>query len=419
MPNEYRPRIVDSFLEKRLSSAGAILIEGSKGCGKTTTGKKFCKSFVQISDARNPGMLEIARTSPADVLEGECPRLLDEWQFAPGLWDAVRAVVDERGKTGQFILTGSSVPREDGYLHSGVSRISRVTMRPMSLFESGESNGKISLKALFDGTAKGIAVSDMTLKAVSDMIVRGGWPMAVNNNIIDGTYAIDYIDGVVNSEISRIDDVKRDPVAVRRVLLSLARNTSTMAAVTTIMKDAGGQDGSVSDKSVRTYLNILSRLFVTEDVPAWNPSMRSATAVRSSAKRQFTDPSLAAALLGTDSGRLMGDLETMGFLFESLCDRDLRIYSQPIGGTLNHYRDSNNLETDAVVHLNDGRWGAIEVKLGVSGIESGVSNLLKLKRNIDTTRMGEPSFLMVLTSTGTAHRREDGIWVVPIGCLGP
>ncbi len=419
MPGTYRPRIIDSFIERRLSSTGAVLIQGSKGCGKTTTAKRFSRSFVQISDPRNPGMLEVARTSPADLLEGECPRLIDEWQFAPVLWDAVRAVVDERGRTGQFILTGSSVPQEDGYLHSGVGRISRVLMRPMSLFESGDSGGGISLRALFDGTARGISVSELTLRDISEKIVRGGWPVAVINDIVDGTYALDYIDGVIGSDISRIDDVRRDPVAVRRVLRSLARNISTTATVATIVRDAEGQDGSVSDRTVRTYLNALSRLFITEDVPAWNPSLRSAAAVRSSDKRQFTDPSLAAALLGADGDGLMKDLNTMGFMFESLCHRDLRIYSQPLGGTVHHYRDSNNLEADAVVHLNDGRWGAVEVKLGTTGVDAGAEHLLKLREHVDTERMREPSFLMVLTSVGTARRREDGVWVVPIGCLGP
>lgn len=419
MGPEYRPRVIDSYVRKRLESSGAILIQGAKGCGKTRTASMFCKSAIQIIDTRAPGTLELARTSPRDILEGDTPRLIDEWQAAPQIWDAVRDVVDERGVTGQFILTGSSVPSDETYNHSGVGRIASVTMRPMSLFESGDSNGKVSLKDLFDGREPGLATSDDTIRDVMGMMVRGGWPFAINNGIDDGSYAEDYVNAIIDSEVSRADGVKYDSSSVRKVMRSLARNISTIVKVSTIVSDVAGDSGSVSDKTVRSYLGALAKIFVTEDIEAWNPSVRSATAIRTSAKRQFSDPSLAIATLGLDVDGLLSDLRATGFYFESLCDRDLRIYSQPIGGELFHYRDSSGLEADAVIHLKDGRWAPVEIKLGVDGIEAGAKNLLKLRDRVNTDSLGEPSFMMVLTSVGTAYRRDDGVWVVPIVCLGP
>lgn len=419
MSPEYRPRIIDSYIKSHVELSGAISIQGISGCGKTCTAERFSKSMVKVTDVNNPGIIELARTSPRDIISGEAPRLIDEWQTAPQVWDAVRNVVDERGITGQFILTSSYVLPEDAYGHAGTGRVSRAIMRPMSLFESGESNGKVSLKDLFDGRTPEYASSDLIVRDVFRAMVRGGWPAIIDDGRDDGTYARNQLERVMESWMVRADGVRRNPSLVRKVLRSLARNISTPVKISTIVADVIGDSGSISDKTVKSYLGALSKIFVTEDIEAWNPSVRSATAIRTSAKKQFSDPSLAIAAMGLDVDGLLSDLRTAGFYFESLCDRDLRIYSQPIGGELFHYRDSSGLEADAVIHLKDGRWAPVEVKLGVDGIENGARNLLRLRDRVNTEALGEPSFLMVLTSVGTAYRRDDGVWVVPITCLGP
>ncbi|MDR0523642.1 MAG: DUF4143 domain-containing protein [Candidatus Methanoplasma sp.] len=419
MPKKYVSRVIDSFIEKRLESAGAIQIEGSKGCGKTRTAEKFSKSAFYLVDPNNPGNLSMALSYPAEALKGGVPRLIDEWQLAPNLWDAVRFTVDERGEKGQFILTGSSVPRDDGYHHSGVGRISRVLMRPMSLFESGESDGSVSLGSLFRGDGITPRESGLRISDLASLVARGGWPSSVIDGRRDASYAQDYIEMVSGSEISRVDGVRRDPETAMRVIRSLARNVSSTASVETIAGDVAGDGRAVSAKTVQQYVGALARIFVSEDVPAWNASTRSKTAIRTSPKRQLADPSLAAAALGMDADGILRDFRTFGLLFESLCVRDLRVYSQPLGGKVFHYRDRYGLEADAVVSLRDGRWGAVEVKLGIDGVEAGARSLLRLSERIDHERMNPPSFLAVITGTGYAHRRGDGVLVVPIGLLGP
>jgi predicted AAA+ superfamily ATPase len=412
-------RVIDSFIKKRLGSAGAIQIEGSKGCGKTRTAKEFSNSTFYLLDPNNPGNLGMARSYPAEVLKGDVPRLIDEWQFAPILWDAVRFTVDERGKKGQFILTGSSVPREDGYHHTGTGRISRVLMRPMSLFESEESNGSVSLEALFSGNGFLPCESKLLVSDIAKLIARGGWPSSVIDGEYSSDYARDYVESAVNSEMSRADVQKRDPDTVMRVLRSVSRNISSMASTETITEDVIGDGRKISPRTVQQYIRALTRIFVVEDVPAWNASTRSRVAIRTSPKRQMADPSLAAAVLGLDAAGILKDFRTFGFLFESLCIRDIRVYSQPLGGKVYHYRDRYDLEADAVIHLTDGRWAAVEIKLGTDEADDAAEKLLKLRERIDAEKMNAPSFLMILTAAGYAYRRGDGVLVVPIGCLGP
>ncbi len=416
---QYRPRTVDSAVAKSLNTVGAVHIQGIRGCGKTTTGRQFSRSQILISDHRNPGILNMARDNPAMILEGETPRLIDEWQLAPTIWDAVRNEVDARAETGQFILTGSAVPNDDRILHSGTGRMARVMMRTMSLYESGESDGTVSLSGLFDGGTAGLGQSPLDLNDVVRLMARGGWPFTVNSNQTDGAYAAEYVKGVAESDVSRVDGVRRSPDTVMTLLRSLARNTGTMASISTLVDDIANYGGDVSDKTVISYINALARIFVVENLDSWNPHLRSKASIRSSPKRMLADPSIAIAAMNLDAEGLLDDYMYLGLLFESLCVRDLRCYAQAIGGTVRHYRDSHNLEVDCVVQLGDGRWGAVEVKLGDSGVEKGAANLKKLGRRIDDSRMRPPSFLMVLTATGMSYTRSDGIVVTPIGCLGP
>ncbi len=418
---KYIKRIADKLLRERLDASGAVLIEGPKWCGKTRTAMEASKSrlFMQDPDKRL-SYLKAADTKPSLLLKGETPRLLDEWQTAPVLWDAVRHEVDMRGETGQFILTGSAVPKDNIVQHTGAGRISRLMMRPMSLYESMESNGSVSLKDLFNGYTDMESVSELTIEQIASAIVRGGWPASVGDSEKTALrHAIDYVEAIINQDVSRIDGVEKNPARVRAVMRSLARNISTTATIKTIRNDTamGNDDGSLSDKTISLYLNTLDRIFVTENLPAWNPALRSKAAVRSSPKRQFTDPSIAAAVMRLTTERLLDDFTYFGFLFESLCDRDLRVYAEAIDGQVFHYRDSSGLEADAVVCLNDGRWAAIEVKLGSREIEEAAAHLLLLKEKVNTDRMREPSFLMILTGSEFAYRRNDGVFVVPIGCL--
>lgn len=418
MDGDYLKRVVDKYIDDRLQSVGAILIEGAKWCGKTRTAKEHAVSTLFMQNPKNTkNYLMMADTDPSILLEGDTPRLIDEWQMAPALWDAVRFEVDERSKPGQFILTGSSVPRDDEIMHSGTGRISRVLMRPMSLFESMDSNGSVSLNDMFNGKKMG-ARSDLSVKDIASLIARGGWPGSIG---MDDAVAIrnvqDYVESIVNTDVSRVDGTARDPAAVRNLLKSLSRNISSTASIPTIVKDMAGDDTTISEKTASSYISALRRIFIVEDLPAWNPSIRSKTAIRSSPKRHFVDPSIAIASLRATPKGLLNDFNTFGLLFESLCVRDLRVYSQSIDGNVFHYRDKNDLEADAVVHLNDGRWGAIEVKMGNKEIEDAAANLLKLKEKVDTGRMNEPSFLMIITAGEYAYTRDDGVSIVPIGCL--
>lgn len=412
---EYYPRIGDRVLEKKLQISGAVLIEGAKWCGKTETALQAAGSVLFIQES--PQHKEMAKMMPSLLLEGDTPRLIDEWQDAPEVWDAVRHAVDRRKQTGQFILTGSATPRDEVKSHSGIGRISRMLMRPMSLFESKESTGDVSLRALFEGKQEIGNVSTLNIPQIARIICRGGWPGAVTHPDAGGALAIDYTELIVEEDINSVDGVERNPMRVRQVLRSLARNISTLTTATTILGDVRANDITISDHTLESYLNALRRIFVVEDVPAWSPSLRSRTTIRTSHKRQLVDPSIATAIMRMDASRLLRDLETFGFLFESLCTRDLRIYTQVNDGEIFHYRDKNDLEVDLIISLHDGRWAPVEVKLGEHQIEEAAANLIKLKNKVDTSRIGEPSFMMVLTGGQYAYRRPDGICVVPLGCL--
>lgn len=364
-----------------------------------------------------PGYLALADTKPSLLLEGETPLLIDEWQMAPVLWDAVRFAVDRRMLTGQFILTGSVTPPENLLSHTGTGRIARIRMRPMSLFESGESTGKVSLKDLFNGETDISERSELTIEKISKAICRGGWPMAIKLKSQSSKVAINYIDSVINSDVQREAGFEKNPETIRLLLQSLARNISTLATSKTIMDDVAANHSSMTDKTLNIYLNILRRIFVIEDVPAWQPSLRSKTAIRSSNKRQFVDPSIATAVLRVNADGILKDFKNFGFLFESLCTRDLRVYSQGLEGDIFHYRDKSGLESDLIIRLQDGKWAAVEVKLGIRQIEEAAANLIKLRDKVNTDKMNPPSFLMVLTGGQIAYTRKDGVLVVQIGCL--
>jgi predicted AAA+ superfamily ATPase len=419
LANSYLKRIADDLLDAHLEASGAVLIEGPKWCGKTWTATEKAKStlFMQDPDHKD-AYLKAADTRPSVLLRGKTPRLLDEWQEAPVLWDAVRFAVDKRGEVGQFILTGSAVPKDNAVQHTGTGRISRMLMRTMTLYESNESNGEISLNELFDGTADGDGMSALPIEKLAFVLVRGGWPASINDK---GPVALrrvsDYVEAVINTDISRVDGVEKSPARVRALMRSLARNISTMANFSTIRNDIAGDEDTISEKTIASYVNALRRIYVVEDLPAWSPAMRSKTAIRTSPKRHFIDPSIATAVLRATSDSLLNDFNTFGLLFESLCVRDLRVYAQAMDGEVFHYRDKSGLEADAIVHLKDGRWGAIEVKMGAKEIEAAAENLKTLREKINTDKMREPSFLMVLTGTELAYRRDDGVYIVPIGCL--
>jgi len=416
----YLPRLCDVELQMALKSSGAVLIEGAKWCGKTSTATHASESVVYLQDPDHARAYQaIADTKPSLLLKGTTPRLLDEWQVAPVLWDAVRFEVDQRTEPGQFILTGSAVPMESETAHTGTGRISRIKMRTMSLFESKESNGQISLSALFDEKQENIgALSDLTIEKMAFILCRGGWPASISIEGIPACrMAIDYVEAIINQDVSRVDNVEKNPERVRLLLRSLARNISTTSTFQTIRKDMEATDIGLSDKTIQTYMNALRRIFVIEDLPAWAPSLRSKTAIRTSEKRHFVDPSIATAVLRTNPKGILADFTFFGFLFEALCTRDIRIYAQAIDGDVFHYRDKSGLEADLIVRLRDGRWAAIEVKLGTRQIEDAAKNLLTLKSKINEESMGKESFLMILTGGQYAYQRKDGIWIVPIGCL--
>ena len=416
--SNYIIRISDRLLKSLLESTGAVLVEGAKWCGKTQSSLQIANSVVYMQDPdEGPGYMALADTKPSLLLEGEMPRLLDEWQMAPVIWDAVRFAVDKRGLMGQFILTGSATPNDNETSHSGTGRIARMLMRPMSLFESNESNGSISLNHLFNGETDIAAKSTLTIEQLADAICRGGWPAAVISGKQYSRIAMNYVDAIINLDVHRVDGVEKDPERVRLLLQSLARNISTLATAKTIMDDMQVHETSITDKTLNSYINALRRVYVVEDVPAWQPSLRSKTAIRTSHKRQFVDPSIATAALRTNAKGILRDFETFGFLFESLCTRDLRIYSQVIDGGVFHYRDKSGLESDIIIKLNDGRWAPVEVKMGNKQIEEAAANLIKLSNKVDAEKMNQPSFLMVLTGGQVAYRRADGVLVVPIGCL--
>ena len=420
MKQKYLPRIADKVLKTTLEASGAVLIEGPKWCGKTRTAEEKAASALYMQDPDHSASYQQATDiKPSLLLNGDTPRLIDEWQMAPVLWDAVRFAVDQRGETGQFILTGSAVPKDNAVQHTGTGRISRMIMRPMSLFESLESNGKISLKSIFDDTAIiENGNSSLTIEGLAFALIRGGWPASVGQNeSIALKQVYDYVDAVINIDVSRVDGIEKSPARLRALMRSLARNVSTTASITTIHKDIAADEETISEKTISAYINALRRIFVIEDLPAWSPAMRSKTTLRAASKRHFIDPSIAAAVLRANSKNLLQDFNTFGLLFESLCIRDLRVYAQAIDGEVFHYRDKSGLEADAIVHLKDGRWGAVEVKMGAKEIEKAAENLKILRDKINLDKMKEPSFLMVLTATELGYQRDDGVYIIPIGCL--
>lgn len=420
----YLPRITDKLLDERLKAKGAILIEGPKWCGKTTSAKEFAKSFIAMDEPdKTKQYKQMAELNPSVLLEGETPRLVDEWQLAPNLWNAVRYEVDKRDDFGQFILTGSAVPAEfDASMHSGTGRISRLYMRTMSLYESKDSDGAISLSDLFDDKEISCA-NHKTLDDIAFLICRGGWPISIK---LDGKaslfQAIDYFDSVVKNDISRVDSVKRDVEKAKSLLRSYARHVGSQAPLETIRKDMLANQADTFDQvTLYSYIDALKKIFVIEDAPAWNPNIRSKTAIRSTDTRYFIDPSIATAALGIGPKDLTKDLNTMGFLFENLAVRDLRIYSELLDGSVYHYRDKSGLECDAVIHLRNGSYGLVEIKLGGDKlIEEGAQTLKTLSDLIDTNSMKAPSFMMVLCAQAPfAYKRNDGVYVVPITSLRP
>lgn len=419
----YRKRIADELLKRKLAGKGAVLVEGPKWCGKTTTAEQCAASIIYMDDPEKRDQnISMANIKPKKLLEGDVPRLIDEWQIATKLWDAVRFEVDHRDSLGQFILTGSAVPADDeDIIHSGTGRFSWLTMRPMSLYESGESTGTVSLAELFKSPEEIEGIANLDLDRLAFLVCRGGWPQAVN---LTGTIALDqakdYYIGVVRSDISRADGVRKAPERVERIMRSYARNQGTQIPYTTIVEDIEANEGTTIDQeTVALYIEALRKIFVVEDSHAWNPNLRSKTAIRTGDTRYYVDPSIAVAALGIGPKDLMDDLKTFGFLFETMCIRDLRVFADVLGGEVLHYRDKTGLECDAVVHLRNGKYGLIEIKLGGEKlIEEGTATLLKLAKKINTDKTKEPAFLMVLTGIGDyAYRREDGVYVVPVGSL--
>ncbi len=420
LSNNYIKRISDEKLELLLRAKGAVLIEGPKWCGKTSSAEEKAGSILYMQDPdTSKANILTAKTKPSLLLEGDTPRLLDEWQVAPELWNAVRFAVDKRRESGQFILTGSVIPTRTDDMHTGTGRIARMKMRTMSLFESGDSSGEISLGSLFGGEEDMEGISKLSIEQIAFLINRGGWPAAAREKSekIALTISSDYLEAVANEDISKADGIEKSPDRVKSLIRSLSRNVSCEAKTSTIVADLKVNDEALSQVTVDQYINALKNIFVIEDLPAWSVKLRSKTALRTSAKRHFTDPSIAAASLRATPKRLLSDFNTFGFLFESLCIRDLRVYAESIDGRVFHFRDKSGLEADAVIQLEDGRWGAVEIKMGAGEVEEAAENLLKLKNYIDTDKMNEPSFLMVLTGTQYAFRMKNGVWVVPLGCL--
>jgi len=424
----YLPRIIDKLLEERLNAVGAVLIAGPKWCGKTTSAEQQARSVLKLQD---PDMtkryLATADVKPSLLLQGENPRLIDEWQMAPVLWDAVRTAVDKRGGTGLFILTGSTTVDASTIMHSGTGRISRMVMHPMSLYESNESNGKISLNALFqdptldiDGIMSDLSINDLVFSAC-----RGGWPSSLDKKTEKAKLfeAQNYVANICDSDASTVDGVKRSPERVKAVLQSYARNISTLATNKTILEDVSSNYVDISEPTLFSYLDALERLYVIEDIPAWCPSIRSATAIRSGKKRGFVDPSIAVAALSLSPEVLLQDMHTFGFIFECLCIRDLRVYSSAMGGRVSYYHDRYGLEADCVLHLDDGRYALIEFKLGNRGIEEGIAHLLEMKQLIQQAnvekqaKIREPDLMIVITGGEMAYTRNDGVKIIPIGCL--
>lgn len=420
--NDYRPRVIDRRVEEYLSAFGAICIEGPKWCGKTWTSSYHSKSEILIGDpAGNFQNRKLAELQPSLVLEGETPRLIDEWQEVPPLWDAVRYLVDERAAKGQFILTGSATPNHKGILHSGAGRIAKLRMRPMSLYESGDSTGKVSLQSLCRGEVTPVMTGEVDLKKLIDLIIRGGWPGNLDLAIQQAALVpVEYLNAIVDDDVYRIDGIKRDTSKMRLLLRSLARNESTTVTNKTLRSDIKAiDDEDIDANTVAAYLDIFKRLFITDNQPPFLEKIRSSIRVKQAEKRHFADPSLACALLKATSEELLGDLETLGFLFEALCERDLKIYAESFGANLYHYQDYAGREIDAVIELSDGSWCAFEIKLGANQIDAAAENLIKNRDAIACDEKGKPpAVLCVLCGlANAAYRRADGVFVLPITAL--
>ena len=425
---EYLPRYTDRELKESLEYMGAVLITGPKWCGKTTTAKQQCKSMKELQHpVYGKSYLKLADTNPIELLKGDKPMLIDEWQMAPELWDTVRYLVDESDEDGLYVLTGSTIVDESKIMHSGAGRIKRIVMRPMSLYESGESTGEISLMELFDDEDLNIdgVTSNLTIPDLIFAACRGGWPESINKKTKNQQLAIvsNYIDIICNSDVSEVDGIKRNPQRVKAILKSYARNISTLATKKTLMKDVRTEHEDISAPTYNSYINALERLYVIQDIPAWSPNIRSANTIRKSHKKEFIDPSIAVASLNLTPEKLLKDFETFGFIFENLCIRDILVYSSSLNGEVLYYNDDSGLEADCVIYLNDGRYALIEFKLGSREIEKGAKNLLKLKELIKKSvenkkiELEEPSFLAVITGGDMAYIRADGVKVIPIGCL--
>lgn len=419
--NEYKPRIIDKQIEEYLTTFGAVCIEGPKWCGKTWSSSYHCKSEIMIGDPEgNFQNRRLAEMSPSLVLDGEQPRLIDEWQEVPPLWDAVRHKVDQQSVKGQFILTGSATPNHKGIMHSGAGRIARLRMRPMSLYESGHSSGKVSLENLCNDNIQPAMTGEVSLQTITEFIYRGGWPGNMTTPISQaGLLPNEYLNAVIEDDVYRVDGVKRDLTKMRLLLRSLARNESTTVTNKTLKNDIKViDDEDIDTDTVATYLDVFNRLFLLDNQPPFSANIRSAVRLKQAEKRHFSDPSLACALLKATPSRLIGDLETLGFLFEALCERDLRIYAESFGAKLFHYQDYNNREIDAVIELEDGKWCAFEIKLGANQIDKAASDLLALKKSIEDDGGTAPSVLCVICGlSSAAYKRDDGVYVVPITAL--
>lgn len=416
---KYLPRVVDSEIDELMEIMGAVLIEGCKWCGKSTTGSCHAKSIIEFQNPdKKQEYDEIKNTKPSLFLKGEKPRMFDEWQMYPVVWDSIRTDVDHSRLKGQYILTGSAKPSEGEIMHTGTGRISRVLMRPMSLFESGESTGEVSFNDILEG--KDISgVSNLSLEDIASIIIRGGWPASIEvKSDAKYRFAQEYVKSLIHEEVKKVDNVERNPEKMRNVLRSLARNISTPVSNTTLENDVKNSfDDDISRPTLADYLNTLEKLFVIEDVNVTNLNFRSKYAIRTRPKKYFVDPSIATAILEMKPNDLIKDLNTFGFMFESLCIRDLKIYTQHYGGDITFYRDEKDFEIDAILRTSSGKWGAIEIKLGAGYIDLAANNLLKFKNRVDIKKCGEPSFLMVLTGANYSYKRDDGVYVVSIGTL--
>lgn len=419
----YLPRLVDQEIQKKLANFGAINIVGCKWCGKTKTAKEFAKSFIELENPEN-NIVPLIKSQPSIALKGEHPRLIDEWQDAAEIWDAIRYDVDNSGKVGQYILTGSSTPRKEKPRHSGAGRFATVTMRPMSLYESGNSSGTVSLKSLFNPNVEIEGTSHHSLEDIAHLCTRGGWPASIiHKSPNPSLLPREYLKMVINREDSFANLEYYSPGRMQALLRSLARNTATPIKISTTVTDIINNTGtSISDVTLSNYLSILEQLYLIEGVEAWSPRLRSKTELRTAKKRFLVDPSLAVASLYAAENDLLMDANTFGLIFESLALRDLKIYTESIGGEIFYYRDRSGLECDAIIHLLNGSWGAIEIKLGSAAetLDTAANSLLTFKSQIDTAKMRAPSFMMILSGDSNyAYQRKDGVFVVPIGCLKP